>query len=138
MAMRRLLVLSLLGLACPALAEEAKKLVETIPEWKDAKRAGQEKAALVEYGVKLGYSESDVKAIADHRIVNVLRKAMKYDELMTKKGGVRPAPEKIKPAKPGSATSTPRKQSEEAQARQRLAKSGNVRDAAAAFQFMIE
>jgi hypothetical protein len=121
-----------------ALAEEAKKLVETIPEWKDAKRAGQEKAALVEYGVKLGYSADDVKGIADHRIVNVLRKAMMYDALMSKKGGMKPAPDKIKPAKPGSATSTPRKQSDEAQARQRLARTGNVRDAAAAFQYMIE
>lgn len=120
------------------LAEEAKKLVEAIPEWKDAKRASQEKQALVEYGVKLGYTPDDLKAVADHRIVSILRKAMKYDELMTKKGNARPAPDKIRTAKPGAATSTPRKQSEEAQARQRLAKSGNVRDAAAAFQFMIE
>lgn len=120
------------------LAEEAKKLAEAIPEWKDAKRASQEKAALVEYGVKLGYTEDDLKQVADHRIVNILRKAMKYDEMVAKRGTVKAAAPQVKTAKPGTATSTPKKQSDEVQARQRLARSGNMRDAAAAFQFMID
>lgn len=120
------------------LTEEAQKLVSLIPEWKDEKVAKSEKAALVEYGTKLGYSADDLKAVDDHRIVNILRKAMKYDEMVARKGTVKPANSPTKTAKPGVRSQSPTSRSEVAQARQRLAKSGNVRDAAAVFSTMIK
>lgn len=120
------------------LVEEAKKLVEVIPEWKDAKRANEERTKLVETAKRVGFSDADLENIMDHRALIVLRKAALYDELMGKKGQIKPVPAKgPKLAKPGSATSKPGKRSDAQAAQERLARSGSIHDAAAAFDAFI-
>ena len=117
---------------------EAQKLVEAIPEWRDSKKAATERAKLMDAAKAVGYADSELEQIMDHRAVVLLRKAALYDELMGKKSSIKPVPSKgPKTSKPGSAGSQPTKQSEAKQAQSRLAKSGSMKDAAAAFDFFI-
>lgn len=117
---------------------EAQKLVEAIPEWKDSKKAATERAKLMDAAKAVGYADSELEQIMDHRAVVLLRKAALYDELMGKKSTIKPVPSKgPKTSKPGSAGSQPTKQSEAKQAQSRLAKTGSMKDAAAAFDFFI-
>lgn len=120
------------------LTEEAQKLVEAIPEWKDSKKAAEERTKLVDAGRKAGFSDEELGQILDHRALVVLRKAALFDELMGKKSQIKPVPTSgPKLAKPGSATTKPSKKSEAQVARERLAKSGSIKDAAAAFDAFI-
>lgn len=120
------------------LVKEAEKLTEAIPEWKDSKRASEERAKLVEAARRVGYTDGELNEVMDHRAVVLLRKAALYDELMGKKTQIKPVPAKgPRLATPGSATSKPGKKSEAMAAQERLAKSGNLKDAAAAFDQFI-
>jgi hypothetical protein len=120
------------------LAKEAEKLVEAIPEWKDSKKAAEERAKLMDAAKRVGYADSELQMINDHRAVVLLRKAALYDELMGKKSSIKPVPAKgPKTSRPGSAGGQPTKQSEAKQAQSRLAKTGSMKDAAAAFDFFI-
>lgn len=117
------------------LAAESQKLMEAIPEWKDEKKARAEKADMVKYAQKFGYSPEELAQVNDHRPLLMLRKAMQYDALMEKRATLQPNPAKpsTKPATPGPA-SVPSKSTELAKAHKRLATTGKVADAAAIFE----
>jgi hypothetical protein len=120
-------------------AQERQILEEVIPEWRDKEVAKREKGELVEFGRKLGFQTEELANITDHRAVVALRKAYLYDKLMANRAQVKPKP-KAPPAptlKPGSSTAVPKKASELSQAKQRLAKTGAVQDAAAAFESLL-
>ncbi len=122
------------------LEQEAQLLVEAIPEWKNADTAKSEKAALVEFGLKEGFKEEDLKGVADHRVVKLLRKAMLYDRIAAKQATIKPKPPTVQQAKviaPGNPKSAKVSTSEVVRAKQRLAKTGNVRDAAKLFEHLI-
>jgi len=102
------------------LKEEASLLVSAIPEWRDEKTAKAEKSALIEFGVKEG----------------VLRKAMMFDQIMSKQQSIKPnvvAP-KAKTVAPGNPQAAKVQVNEITRARQRLAKTGSVKDAAKLFE----
>lgn len=120
------------------LSREADRLVDAIPEWKDAKVANTERGKLLEAGKRAGFTDAELNNILDHRAVVVLRKAALYDELMGKKTQIKPNPTSgPKLAKPGSATTKPSKKSDSQRAQERLAKTGNMADAVAAFDSFI-
>ena len=120
------------------LKEEAQKLVDAVPEWKDSKKAAEERGKLLEAAKRVGFSEDDLAGISDHRAIIVLRKAALYDELMSKKSSIKPTPTSgPRPAKPGSASTVPSKKSESVRAQERLARSGSMKDAVAAFDSFI-
>ena len=120
------------------LSREAERLLDAIPEWKDAKKAAEERGKLVEAGRKAGFTEDELGQVVDHRAIVLLRKAALYDELMSKKSNIKPVPAKgPRPATPGSASNVPSKKTEAARARERLAKTGSINDAAAAFDDFI-
>lgn len=119
------------------LAQESQKLLDAIPEWKDTKKAAEDRNKLVETARKLGFTDDELSNVVDHRAVVMLRKAALYDELMSKKSTIKPAPSKTKTLAPGSATSQPGKKSESRLAQERLAKTGNMKDAAAAFESFL-
>jgi hypothetical protein len=121
------------------LTDEAQKLVEKVPQWKDAKVANKEREAVVEYGLReLGFTSDEISKVTDHRAVVAIYKAMKYDQLMANKpqaqAKLKNAP---RMATPGSAGTAPRKVNETTRAKQRLAQTGSVRDAAALFDKFI-
>ena len=122
------------------LEQEAQLLVEAIPEWKNADTAKSEKAALIEFGLKEGFQEDDLKGVADHRVVKLLRKAMLYDRITAKQVTIKPKPPTVQQSKviaPGNPKSAKVSTSEVVRAKQRLAKTGNVRDAAKLFEHLI-
>ena len=112
------------------LAQEQEALVAAIPEWKDAKKAQAEKAMLVQFGQKIGFTPDDLKNVVDHRAVVMLRKAALYDQMMSKRGQIKPVTNNgPRPAKPGAAGRVS-SNTEAMRAQQRLAKTGRVDDAA--------
>jgi hypothetical protein len=118
--------------------EERKVLESVIPEWRDPEVAKREKVELVEFGKKLGFSSEDLAGITDHRAVVALRKAYLYDKMMSRKAEVKPKPKATAPVlKPGVSSSVAKKTSELVKAKQRLAKSGRVQDAASAFENIL-
>jgi hypothetical protein len=88
-------------------AQEAEKLLDVIPEWRDERIAQKERSALHTYAMRdLGYTESEVGRIADHRAIKALRKAHLYDELMkSKPAATKKAAKAPKMAKAGTPTS---------------------------------
>lgn len=120
------------------LAQEQEKLMEILPEWKDPAKAKAEKALLIEFGQKSGFQPDELKNIFDHRVVNVLRKAALYEQMMSKRGNIKPVVNNgPRPAKPGAAgrVSTT---SESTRAKQRLAKTGRVQDAVSAIELLLK
>lgn len=120
---------------------ERSKLLEVLPEWRDAEKARTEKAKIVEYATgKLGFSVEEISDIYDARAVVALRKAMLFDELMSKRDQMRPKiMQKARPMKAGAA-STPQSSKVVASkaALSRLANSGSHKDAAAVFEQFLD
>ena len=119
------------------LQHEQEALLAAIPDWKDAKKAQAEKALLVEFGQKIGFTPDELKSVVDHRAVLMLRKAALYDQMMSKRGNIKPVTNNgPRPAKPGAAGRVSNT-TEAVRAQQRVAKTGRVDDAAnAIFQLL--
>lgn len=118
-------------------AKESEKLVEALPTWKDPAKAKAEKAMLVEFGQKMGFSPQELGNIFDHRVVLALRKAALYDQMQAKRQGIKPVTNNgPRPAKPGAAGRVSQ-MSDSARANQRLAKTGRVDDAASAIELLL-
>ena len=119
------------------LQEQHTKLLEIIPEWKDPVKAKAEKQLLVEFGQKTGFTPEELKAIVDHRAVVALRKAALYDQMITKRKAITPVTNNgPRPAKPGAAGRVSQT-TEATRAKQRLAKTGRVDDAASAIYQLL-
>lgn len=120
------------------LAEQQAALIQAVPEWKDEKKAKAEKALLIEFGQKVGYSEEELKNVFDHRAVVTLRKAALYDQMMSKRKDIKPVvnngPRPVKPSAAGRVSSS----TEATRAKQRLAKTGRVDDAASAIELLLK
>ena len=120
------------------LQQEQEALIAAIPEWKDPKKAAAEKAMLVQFGQKAGFSPDELKNVVDHRAVVMLRKAALYDQMMSKRGQIKPVTNNgPKPAKPGAAGRVS-SNTEAMRAQQRLAKTGRVDDAADAIYKLLK
>jgi hypothetical protein len=120
------------------LAQQQAALIQAVPEWKDEKKAKAEKALLIEFGQKVGYSEEELKNVFDHRAVVTLRKAALYDQMVSKRKDIKPVvnngPRPVKPSAAGRVSST----TEGTRAKQRLAKTGRVDDAAKAIELLLK
>ena len=122
------------------LADEQLKLAESIPEWRDSEVAKTERAQLREYGLSQNFSEKELSEVYDSRAVTVLRKAMMWDSLQSKKGSLKKKALAM-PASAGASlaqASPKRKHTALTKAKQRLAKTGKRADATAAFQVMLD
>jgi hypothetical protein len=120
------------------IAGEHEKLLAALPDWKDEKVATTERAKMVAYADKLGWTQEDLGKVTDHRNLLLLRKAMLYDESQAKKPVIQARIDKIRTATPGPAATPKPKVSDTTKARLRLANTGKVEDAAAAFFAMLD
>ena len=115
--------------------KEAELLAQNLPEYADP--GSNLKTRLRDYSLSLGFSPQDIDGITDHRVVMVLYKAMMQDQ------GTTAPVKKAKPAAPkvvkaGTPASKAQRSKRDAQAkRERLAKTGNPRDAASVFLDLI-
>lgn len=120
------------------LHHEQEALLAAIPDWKDAEKAQAEKALLLEFGQKIGFSPDELKSVVDHRAVLMLRKAALYDQMMSKRGNIKPVTNNgPRPAKPGAAGRVSNS-TDAVRAQQRLAKTGRVDDAANAIYQLLK
>ncbi len=118
---------------------EKQKLVEAIPAWKDPAVMKTEAEELRAYAKSLGYTDEMLNAVTDHRAILVLRHSMLYDKANKNKPVVQQKLERVKTATPGPAARTARPAADVgAKARQRLARTGRIEDAAAALREMID
>ena len=118
--------------------EGQQKLLEIIPEWKNVEVASKEKLAIRDYGINvLGYSSQEMDAIYDYRALLGLRNAWLNSKTVeaTKKKPTQKAPARV--ARPGTTT---RKKSvaPAKRAKQVLAKTGKVQDAAKVFEQFLK
>ena len=118
--------------------EGQQKILEIIPEWKNAEVAQKEKLAIRDYGINvLGYLPQEMDAIYDYRALLGLRNAWLNSKTVeaTKKKPTQKAPARV--ARPGTTT---RKKSvaPAKRATQVLAKTGKVQDAAKVFEQFLK
>lgn len=113
------------------------ELLAKLPEWKDEAKAKAEKTALREYLTSQGIPEQDINSLADAKSVVIARKAMLYDQMISKAQAaqkkVATAPAKVERPGTGEAPGLDRRSS----AFQKLNKSGRVEDAAAVFSSFL-
>ncbi len=109
-------------------------LKELVPEWGDKKVADAEKKLILEYGLGVGFDQSELDQAFDARAVATMRKAALYDQLTAKRKGLKPIQRTN--MKGGSQAGDP-KQIRSGKASARLKKSGSVDDAAQVFYNMI-
>lgn len=125
-AMEALLVkeIELLGAKAPSLVNE--------------KTGPTQKQAIREYAVtQLGFSPDEINGVTDHRAIIALQKAWLYDQAQARAKATKHAAQKAAPvAKPGSA-GAPRQGTELTRSKQRLAKTGSVKDAASVIAKLI-
>ena len=117
------------------LAEQAQVLTQRIPEFADAKKAGELKKALIEAGSQhYGFSPEELQGVSDARHVQVLHDAMRYRQLMAGKERVQEKVAQVnRPVvRPGTKRpETTGKQAESNKVRARMRSTGSVDDVAA-------
>lgn len=120
------------------LAQEQDLLLKALPQWSDPEKAKAEKSMLIEFGQKAGFAPDELKNIFDHRVVSVLRKAALYEQMMAKRGNIKPVVNNgPRPAKPGAAGRVSQSTGSTL-AQKRLAKTGRVQDAASAIELLLK
>jgi len=121
------------------LASEAQKLQDIIPAWKDSKVASGEKKMLRDWLMENGASEQDINGLTKAQHVAILRKAMLYDRGQRRaQEAVKPQISATRPVRPGPAQSAPQRSvTDVTRAKQRLAKTGTVNDAANVLAAML-
>ena len=115
---------------------QQQELLAKLPEWRDAKKADAERAAIRDFLVKEGFDAQSLNQITDARAVVLARKAMLYDQMVSKASA---AAKKIaalptRMERPGTGEQGLDKRGS---AFQRLSKSGSLSDAAAVFESFI-
>ena len=120
------------------LASQQEALLAALPDWKDPKKAKAEKALVIESAKAAGFTDEDLKSVYDHRLVLLLRKAALFDQMVSKRQGIKPVvnngPRTAKPGAAGRVSTT----TESVRAKQRLAKTGRIDDAASAIEHLLK
>ena len=120
------------------LASQQEALLAALPDWKDPKKAKAEKALVIESAKAAGFSDEDLKSVYDHRLVLLLRKAALFDQMVSKRQGIKPVvnngPRTAKPGAAGRVSTT----TESTRAKQRLAKTGRIDDAVSAIELLLK
>lgn len=115
------------------LRAQHQELLDKLPDWKDDTKAKAEKAALRDYLFSQGFDAQAVSNVSDAKAVLMARKAMLYDQMVSKAQAatkkVATLPTKVE--RPGTGTNPGL--DKRSSAFQRLSKSGRVEDAAAVF-----
>lgn len=111
------------------LSKEKDLLLSQAPELRDPKTAAKAKQDWIAAGKAVGLSEQELNNVRDHRILLALRKLAAYDSMVAKRKDLKPVQSSTPTARPGTISKQPQS-SIVKQSQQRLAKTGNVRDAA--------
>jgi hypothetical protein len=67
------------------LSAQRSEMLERIPQWRDEDRRSTERIDVINYARNVGFSESEVANASDARAIEILYKAMQWDNLQKKK-----------------------------------------------------
>ncbi|SEF19446.1 hypothetical protein ABL840_05015 [Variovorax sp. NFACC27] len=113
-------------------------LVAKLPEWKDEGTRKAEMTAIRDYLTTNGYTAAEIQNVADHRAILNVRKAMLYDQLMSKADAaakkVANTPTKVVRSGTGDSGSTDKRTA----AYQNLARTGSVKAGAAVIESLLD
>ena len=118
------------------LSKEKDLLLSQAPELRDPKTAAKAKQDWISAGKAVGLSEQELNNVRDHRILLALRKLAAYDAMVAKRKDLKPVQSSTPTARPGTISKQPQS-SIVKQSQQRLAKTGNVRDAASLIERLL-
>jgi erythromycin esterase-like protein len=120
------------------LRQEADLLYRAIPEWRDQQVAAREKAEIAQFLLSRGYSPQYVASIKAHREVLLARDAMRLARTQQSVAKNKVFKLGKKTLTPGSRTGRAEQNNETTRTlRGKLAKSGNMKDAAALISRLI-
>jgi hypothetical protein len=112
------------------LSRQQQLMVNKLPEWNDPDKGPKLKQNIKSFAVKKGFSEQEVSSLIDARSVDVLHKAMLYENLLATKISGKKSKVVPKVQRPGSPASRDEISSDKLKAkRARLRKSGHISDA---------
>ena len=119
---------------------ERGKLLNIMPIFGDEQKAPKLMKDISEFAMKQGYTEQEVNMVVDHRAVKTLHDAMKYNQLLEKKGlrdkKVKPANRVVSSEGKNNTRSTD-KQMRVNDRMKKLQKSGRVQDAQEVLKEML-
>jgi hypothetical protein len=120
------------------LEQEGKRLLDIIPEWQDKSKRTNEEQELISYLTNQGYSKQDLLNLNESRAANIklALNAMRYDKLVNQAKSSNKKVENLPPRIERSGNSNIQKSGLD-EAKSKLAKSGSLNDAAAAFAVMF-
>ena len=122
-----------------AIAREAQRVAEVIPEYADAQKGAEVKKAIREFAKSIGYSDQELSQVYDSKAVQVLWMAAQFQKLQSQKPQVtKKLNEAPKMLRPGVAANQKNAADENVKkAHSQLRRSGKVSDAAALFERML-
>ena len=120
------------------LARQQEVMAQRLPEWNDPEKGPKLKQNIKSFALKKGFTEQEVDSLIDARSVDVLHKAMMYENLLEAKISQKKAKVVPKVQKPGTPSTKSEVNSEKVkQTRARLKRSGRVDDAALAIKSLM-
>jgi len=120
------------------LQREKQSMIEAIPDWKDAEKSKSERAEIKASLQKAGFTPEEIENLSDHRSVVIARKAMLYDQMMSKKPEVQKrVAEAPKPVRPGSTQQRNQKGDAYQKNRDQLKKTGRAEYAQSAIERLL-
>lgn len=86
------------------LAAQRAEMLNRIPQWKDEERRNDERVKVIQYAESVGFSQQEIEQATDARAIELLYKAMQWDNLQrrkpTAKKRTKQAPKMAKPGQP--------------------------------------
>lgn len=120
------------------LIKQQEVMTQRLPEWNDPEKGPKLKQNIKSFALKTGFSEQEVNSLIDARSVEVLHKAMLYDNLLAAKISNKKAKVVPKVTRPGSPATKGEISSDKVKAqRARLKKSGRVKDATSVIESLM-
>ena len=120
------------------LGRQQEIMVQRLPEWADPDKGPKLKQNIKSFAVKKGFTEQEVNSLIDARSVDVLHKAMLYENLLAAKISNKKTKVVPKVQKPGSPPTKGEISSDKLKAqRARLKRSGHVNDASTLIESLM-
>jgi hypothetical protein len=120
------------------LTKQQEVMAQRLPEWNDPEKGPKLKQDIKSFALTKGFTEQEVNTLIDARSVDVLHKAMLYENLLAAKIANKKQKVVPKVQKPGTPSTKSEVNSEKVkQTRQRLKRTGRVDDAAAVIKSLM-
>jgi len=120
------------------LARQQEVMAQRLPEWNDPEKGPKLKQDIKSFALNKGFTEQEVDSLIDARSVDVLHKAMMYENLLAAKIANKKAKVVPKMQKPGTPSTKSEVNGDKVkQTRARLKRTGRVDDAAAVIKSLM-